>query len=282
MNIKITGDSTCDLSAELKQKYNIDVMPLNVSLGERNGFDGETITTDDIFSYYEETKQLPNTASRSVEDYVDFFKKFTSQGCSVIHYSLSSEMSSSYNNACMAAKEVENVFVVDSKSLSTGTALLMLDAFDMAQAGCTPQQIVERSNKRVPSVQASFVIDNLAFLHHGGRCSTVAYLATNLLSIRPSIEVNDGKMGLGKKFVGRFEKCIKKYADDVKETYTKPDKTRCFVTHSQMDSQLVQNLVETVKSWNIFDEVLITEAGCTITTHCGRNTIGILFINDGE
>lgn len=282
MKIKITGDSTCDLSEELKQKYNIDVMPLNVYLGERNGYDGVDVSTNDIFEYVESTKQLPGTASRSVEDYVDFFTKYTADGSTVIHYSLSEQMSSSYNNAVLASKQVPNVYVVDSASLSTGTALLMLDACDMAEQGMDAEQIVKRSQKRVSSVQASFVIDNLAYLHHGGRCSTVAYLATNLLSIKPSIEVKNGKMGLGKKFVGRFEKCIKKYAYDIREKFTTPDKTRCFVTHSQIDQKLADALIEEVKSWNVFDEILETDAGCTVTTHCGRNTIGILFINDGN
>lgn len=282
MKIKITADSTCDLSEELLKQNDITVFPLHVSLGENSYLDGITIKPQDIYDYYEVSKKLPKTGSRSIEDFKDFFQKFLDEGYdAVIHYSLSSEMSSSYSNAVIASENIPNVYVVDTKSLSTGSGLLVMDACDMIHKGLTADKIAERSRKRVPFVQASFIIDKLEFLFKGGRCSQLAYLGANLLMIKPVIEVKDGKMCMARKPMGKYSRCIDRYIQDVKALYTNADTKRCFVTHTFMDEGIAQHVVDTVKSWGIFDEVLETDAGSTITTHCGSNTIGILFINDG-
>lgn len=282
MKIKITADSTCDLSPELIERYNVGIMPLHVSLGENDFLDGVTIQPSAIYDYYASKKQLPKSGCRTEEEYYNFFKGFLDDGYdAVVHYDISADMSGSYNNATAAAAKLDNVYTVDSRSLSTGTGLLVLDACDMAAKGMAPDKIVERSLKRVPSVQASFIIDKLEFLYRGGRCSSLVYLGANLLQIKPFIMVNDGKMGVGSKPMGKYSRCIDKYIAEIKKNYTNPDKTRVFVTHTKMDEGLAEKVVEAVKSWNIFDEVLETTAGCTVTTHCGSNTIGILFINDG-
>lgn len=282
MKIKITADSTCDLSAELLQKYNVSVMPLHVSLGEDDYLDGVTIQPDAIYDYYAAKKSLPKSGCRTEEEYYNFFKGFLDDGYdAVVHYDISAEMSGSYQNALAASKQLANVYVVDSRNLSTGTGLLVLDACDMSAKGMDAAAIAERSAKRAPSVQASFIIDKLEFLYRGGRCSSLIYLGANLLQIKPCIVVKNGQMGVGSKPFGKYARCVDKYVAEVKKNYTNPDKTRVFVTHTKMDEGIAEHVVETVKSWGIFDEVLETTAGCTVTTHCGANTIGVLFINDG-
>ncbi len=282
MKIKITADSTCDLSPELVERYNISIMPLFVALGEDNFVDGVTIKPQAIYDYYRDNKKLPKSGARSAAEYENFFKEILNEGYdAIVHFDISADMSASYSNACVAAEKLKNVYVVDSRSLSTGIGLLVLDACDMAQKGMDAKSIVKRVTSRAGAVQASFIIDSLVFLYKGGRCSSLEYFGANLLRIRPCIAVKDGKMGVWKKIQGRYPHCVDKYAEEVRNTFTTPDKKRCFVTHTQMEPGVAFKLVETVKSWGIFDEVLETTAGCTVTTHCGANTIGILFINDG-
>ena len=283
MRIKITADSTCDLSKQLLDKYNISISPLHVSLGDDDFHDGVTIQPQDIYNYYNDCKKLPKSGSCSAVEYEEFFKNQLDQGYdAIIHFNLSSEMSASYNNAVNASQSFSNVYVVDSRNLSTGTGLLVLHACDLANEGLLPQEIVEKVSTRLDAVRASFIINTLEYLHKGGRCSSLVYYAANLMGLKPTIEVKSGKMGVGSKFIGKFGRCVSKYADLVKSQCTSPDKKRCFVTHTQMDDGIAEKVIEQVKSWGIFDEVLETTAGCTITTHCGPNTIGILYINDGE
>lgn len=282
MKIKITADSTCDLSSELVERYNISIMPLFVALGEDNFIDGVTIKPQAIYDYYRDNKKLPKSGARSAAEYENFFRDILNEGYdAIVHFNISADMSASYSNAVVAAEKLKHVYIVDSRSLSTGIGLLVLDACDMAQKGMDPKSIVKRVSSRTGAVQASFIIESLEFLYKGGRCSSLAYFGANLLRIRPCISVKDGKMGVWKKLQGRYSHCVDKYAEEVHNTFTTPDKKRCFVTHTQMEPGVAWKLVETVKSWGIFDEVLETTAGCTVTTHCGANTIGILFINDG-
>ncbi|MGN1040807.1 MAG: DegV family protein [Candidatus Fimimonas sp.] len=282
MKIKITADSTCDLSAELIEKNNVGIMPLFVSLGEKNCIDGVSIKPEDIYDYYNTCKKLPKSGARSAEEYSEFFRSYLQEGYdAVIHFNISSEMSASYNNAVSAASKLNNVFVIDSRSLSTGIGLIVLDACDMVAQGMKAKAIVERELARIKSVQASFIIDSLEFLYKGGRCSSLVYLGANLMRIKPVITVKDGKMGVWKKPQGRYSRCVEKYVETVRENFNNPDKKRCFVTHTQMSDGIAEQVVNEVKSWGVFDEVLETTAGCTITTHCGANTIGVLFINDG-
>ena len=283
MKIKITADSTCDLSAELIAQYNVSISPLHVSLGADDFHDGVTILPQDIYDFYAKHKQLPKTGACSAVEYEEFFQKQLDEGYdAIIHFNISSQMSATHSNAVNASQNFSNVYVIDSRNLSTGTGLLVLYACDLAKFGVSPQEIVDKVSARLDAVRASFIIDTLEYLHKGGRCTTLVYYAANLMSLKPTIEVKGGKMGVGNKFIGRFPRCVGKYADLVKSQCTSPDKKRCFVTHTQMDEELVQSVVDKVKSWGIFDEVLETTAGCTITTHCGPNTIGILYINDGE
>ena len=283
MNIRISADSTADLSPELLEKYNIATMPLHVSLGENDYLDGVTITPEDIYKYYEDTKKLPKSGARSAEEYKEYFEHLLSDGYdAVVHFCISADMSVSYANAESAAKELSNVFVVDSRQLSTGIGLLVLDACDMAEQGLSAQEIFDRAILRRNESKSSFIVDTLEFLYKGGRCSALAYLGANLLSIKPCLEVKNGLIGVESKSMGRYRRCVAKYCESIRDKITNPDPKRVFVTHTKMDEGITEQVIATVKSWGIFDEVLETTAGSTVTTHCGANTIGILYFNDGK
>lgn len=275
-NIKITADSTCDLSRELIEKYDIGILPLYTVLDDKSYRDGVEVYPDDIYKFVKEKNMLPKTSAGSVEDYMQMFKKYVDAGMEVIHFNLSSEMSSSHQNAVIAAGEVGGVYVVDSRNLSTGSGLLVLDAADMAAQGASASEIAEKVKARTDLVKASFVVDNLEYLRMGGRCSAVAMLGANLLKIKPRIEVNNGAMGMGGKYRGQYDKVLLGYVRDV---LSQPNinKRRVFITHTKCDEALVNSVIEEVKRNMEFEEVLETTAGCVITSHCGPNTLGVLF-----
>ena len=282
MKIKICADSTVDLSPELLEKYNIAIMPLHVSLGENDYLDGVTIQPDDIYKYYADTKKLPKSGARSTEEYKEFFREQLAEYDAVVHFCISAEMSASYQNAYLASKDFETVYVVDSRQLSTGIGLLALDACDMVEKGLSAKEIYERALSRCDAAKSSFIVDTLEFLYKGGRCSALAYLGANILSIKPCLEVKGGLIGVESKPMGKYSRCVAKYCENIRKKITDPDPKRVFVTHTKMDDGLTEEVIDTVKSWGLFDEVLETTAGCTVTTHCGANTIGILYFNDGK
>ena len=275
--IIITCDSTCDLSPELLERYGIKTSPLVVTMDDKAYRDGIDATPDDIYEFYERTGRLAKSTAGNIADYDDFFRENLEEGADLIHFCLSSEMSTTYNNARLAAEEYENVHVVNTANLSTGSGLLVLKAADMVAAGKTVPEILEEIETIKPLVDASFVIDSLTFLYKGGRCSAVSALGANLLKLKPCIEVVDGKMGVGKKYRGKFEVVLKEYAKDRLEN-ANIDLRRVFVTHAGCDQEVVDSVVEIVKNSLPFEEVLVTRAGCTISAHCGRNTLGVLFI----
>lgn len=277
-DIVITSDSTTDLSPALRERYNITVIPLGVTLGDKTYFDGVDITPDDIYEHHKKTGELPKTAAANVGDCIDFFKPFADAGKTVIHFTISSEMSSTYNNSCLAASEFENVYIIDTKNLSTGGGLLVVAAAEMAASGMQAQEIVEKVNALVPCVDASFVIDSLEYLHKGGRCSAVAMLGANLLKLKPCIDVRNGKMDVSKKYRGKYGDVLKQYVAERIGDGSDIDLDRVFVTHAGCDSELVDQIVEEVKKAAPFKEVFLTRAGCTISSHCGANTLGVLFI----
>ena len=277
-NIVISSDSTTDLSAELREKYDIKILPLGVNLGDKTYFDGVDITPDDIYAYHKETGDLPKTAAANYGDCIDFFTPFVNDGKTVIYFSISSEMSSTYNNARMAAMDLENVYVIDSRNLSTGGGLLVIAAAEMANSGMEAEKIVEEIEKLVPCVDASFVIDNLEYLHKGGRCSAVAMLGANLLKLKPCIEVKGGKMGVGKKYRGRFGDVLMTYVEERIGDGSDINLDRVFITHAGCDEAIVNAVAEKVKATADFKEVFVTRAGCTISSHCGADTLGVLFI----
>ncbi len=277
-NIVITSDSTSDLSIELRERYNISVVPLGVTLGDKAYKDGVDITPDDIYAHHSKTGELPKTTAANVDECINFFKKFADEGKTVIHFCLSSSMSSTFNNSRLAAMEFENVYVIDSKNLSTGAGLLVVAAAEMAEQGLGAEEILAKIEDLVSKVDASFVIDNLEYLHKGGRCSALAMLGANMLKLKPCIEVKDGSMGVGKKYRGRYGDVLKTYVDERLADVDNIDTSRVFVTHAGCDEEIVNAVVEQVKSKGIFKEVFLCRAGCTISAHCGADTLGVLFI----
>ena len=284
MKIKITADSTADLNKELCEKFDISIVPLFVTLGEDVFVDGETINPDMIYDYVKKTKKLPKTSAVNGEQYREQFQKYFDEGYdAIIHFNLSGEMSVSHQNAKNLAEEMPNLYVVDSQTLSTGTALQAIYASELARDGkLSPKEIVELVEKRVPYTQASFVLDKLEYLYRGGRCNAVALFGANLLKIKPSIEVHNGKMGVAKKYIGNYQKCVMKYVKDILEKYNTPDYSRIFITHTKIEPEIVDEVREYLKANTKFKEIYETTAGATITSHCGPNTLGILFLNDGD
>ena len=276
--IIISSDSTCDLSAELKERYDVKIIPLGVTLGDKVYRDGVDITPDDIYAHHAKTGELPKTTAANVGECIDYFTELTKDGDAVIHFTISSTMSSTYSNACLAAAEFENVYVVDSQNLSTGGGLLVVAAAEMAKSGMEAPAIVEKLQELAPCVDASFVIDSLEYLHKGGRCSALAMLGANLLKLKPCIEVKGGAMGVGKKYRGVYSRVLTEYVNERLTNVDDIDTSRVFVTHAGCDSEIVDAVVEQVKATGIFKEVFLTRAGCTVSSHCGANTLGVLFI----
>lgn len=277
-NVIIASDSTCDLSQELIGRYQIQILPLMVNLGDAFYADGVDITPDDIYAHYEKTGQLPKTSAANIADFHAFFSNYTSKGQSVVFFTISSEMSSTYNNARIAAEDFENVYVVDTKNLSTGGGLLVVSAGEMAAQGKTAAEIAAACTDLTRYVDASFVIDNLEFLHKGGRCSALEAVGASLLQIKPCIGVKNGSMSVGKKYRGKFASALKKYIADQIGDASDIVLDRVFVTHAGCDEEICRQCIEQVKALAPFKEVLFTRAGCTVSSHCGRNTLGVLFI----
>ena len=280
--IRICADSTCDLSPELIEKYNITITPLQIFLGDKDYTDQKDIFPQTIYDYVAKTGILPKTAAVSVGTYTDVFTELKKDCDEIIHFTISSEMSSCYQNAKLAAADFDNVYVVDSRNLSTGHGLVVLEAERMAREGMEPDDIVAALHDLTGRVEASFILDRLDYMKMGGRCSAVTLLGANLLKLRPCIEVKDGKMGVGKKYRGSFEKCLVQYITDKIGARSDLELRRVFITHSGLPEEMVQKAVETVQKLQPFDEICVTRAGCTVSSHCGPRTIGVLYIRKAE
>lgn len=279
MKIKITSDSTCDLSAEQIEKYNIGIFRLTVILGENSFKDGQ-IEPQQIFDYVKESNLLPKTAAGSVDEYTDFFAESLQDCDQLVHINISSLASSSYFAALKAAEKFAGkVSVVDSHALSTGQGLLVLKACDLAAEGNDAESIKSALDQIRGKVNTSFVPDALDYLHKGGRCSLAALIGAKVLKLHPMICENaEGQLIAKKKYMGGMERCIRNYVADLKAQYPAYDKARCFITHSSADKSLVDLAKSLVKENFTFDEVYETVAGSIVTSHCGRNTLGVLFI----
>ena len=280
--IKITCDSTCDLTAELYEKYGIDVMPLGVSLGDSFHRDGVDIDATQVFEFVAKEGILPKTSAVSIGEYEEFFKKYTDQGYAVIHINISSGFSSCYQNACLAAKELQGVYPIDSKNLSSGSGHLAIAAAELIAEGLSAEQIVEQINEMKERLDVSFVLQTLDYLKKGGRCSGVVALGANLLQLRPEIEVVDGSMKVGKKYRGKAEKSIHDYVAGRLQGRTDLQYNRIFVTHSHVPAEIVEKVIAQVKELHPFVEVIETLAGCTVSSHCGPCCLGVLFFKKKE
>ena len=280
MSIRISSDSTCDLGPYAKERK-IDVMPLQVNLDAKSYFDGVDITPQDIFDFVAKTKILPKTSAPSITDYQEYFKKGLEEADELIHFNISSKSSVSHNVAKQAAEEFGGkVRVIDSMALSSGQGLLVMKAADFRDKGMNAAEIEEGVLALRSKVNTSFIPDRLDYLYKGGRCSRMEMYGANILKIHPMIAMDDGALCVKKKYRGKMSVCIKNYIEYLKELYPSYDKTRCFVTHSSADAELVEEAKNLVKEHFEFNEVLETVAGAVVTGHCGRNTLGVLFITE--
>ena len=278
MRIRISADSTCDLSKELLEKYDVAITPLYIRLGEKDLKDSIEVTRDDIFSYVERTKSIPKTAAVNVGDYVDFFTKVKEEGYDgIVHFTISADMSSCYQNACLAAGTFENVYIVDSRTLSTGIGHLVLDACELRDEGKTAKEIFDILEERKQKLDVSFVLDTLRYLALGGRCNSLLAFGANILNIKPSIQVKEGKMGVDKKYRCSFERAVVRYINDKLADHDTLNLKRIFITDSGCSDEVRNAAEEAVLKNAPFAEVIHTRAGCTISSHCGPNCIGILF-----
>ncbi len=279
----LTADSTCDLTQELSKRYNVTgYTPLHIILGEKSYEDGVNITPPDIYKNFDATGTLPKTSAVNVGEYVEFFRPFVEAGDSVVHINLGSALSSSYQNALAAAAQLKNVYPIDSCNLSTGSGHLVIEAGKLISQGLEAGEIAGRIKTMTGKVHASFVIDKLDYLRAGGRCSTLAMLGANLLKIKPSIIVNnnDGSMTLGKKYRGRLDRVLIQYVDEQLAAFDNIRTDKIFVTHAGIGDEYVKLVYDYLASKNIFDEIFITTASCTISSHCGPGTLGILFMTE--
>lgn len=278
MAIKITSDSTCDLTPALLEQYGVTVLPLYVTTGDLTRRDGVDVSPADLFAYVAQTGKLPSTAAVNVADYQACFAALSPNYDAVIHITISSDFSSCYQNASIAAEGFDNVYVVDSRNLSTGHGHVVVEGALAARRGLSAPEIVAYLRDLAGRVEASFVVDKLDYLVKGGRCSSAVALGANLLQLKPCIEVVDGKMRVGKKYRGSFEKALLNYVTDRLRGRDDLCLDRVFITHTPTARQTVDAVKEKVGSLAPFRDILETDAGATIACHCGPNTLGILFI----
>ena len=278
MNIKIISDSTCDLSQELIRQHDITITPLIVMKNGEEFHDGVTITPSEIFAHVASGGCLCSTAARSVGFYADIFRTYAEQYDGVLQITISSDFSSSFQNASLAASEFENIRVVDSRNLSTGQGLVVLKACELAKTVSSMDELKRELDAYTSRIEASFVVDKLDYLVKGGRCSSAAALGANLLNLKPCIEVRDGKMIVGKKYRGNFAKCLSNYVKDRLEGRDDIEEGTLFITYTQVSQEAHDAVLEAVHTYGHFETIYETTAGCTISCHCGPGTLGILFV----
>ena len=278
MNIKIISDSTCDLSPAQIAQHNITVIPLIVIKDDQEYRDGVTITAADVFAHVAAGGNLCSTAALNYGIYQEYFEKYASEYDGVVHISLGSGFSSSYQNACLAADEFDNVIAIDSMNLSTGQGHVVLEACRLAKEVESLSELKEKLDAFVPKVEASFLVDKLNYLAKGGRCSAVAALGANLLNLKPCIEVKNGKMSVVKKYRGSYAKCLASYVKDRLDSREDIIRNELFLTYTTVTDECRTAVVNAIEQYGNFENVYETQAGCTVSCHCGPDTLGVLFV----
>ena len=275
--VKIVADSTCDLSDELVERYQITVVPLPVNLGDRPCMDGVDVHTDDVFNYYRETKKLPTTSAPTPAYYEEFYKKWTEEGYDVVHFNISLAFTVTHNIARMAAENFPNIHPVDSRNLSTGMGSLAIYAAELRDQGLSAEEIAEKSRAMAKNVRTSFVLDTLEFMHKGGRCTGVQALGANLFNLKPCIEVKDGAMEVGKKYRGNLGNVLEQYVENRLAGKADIDEDRIFITHSGVSEDILKRVIGKIRQYQNFKEILVTYTGCSVAVHCGPNTMGLIY-----
>ena len=275
MSIKITATSTCDIPPELLERYQIDLVPLYISFGGNTYRDGVDAGPDDIFRHVDGGGELPTTAAVNIADYQALFARLSPQYDAVLHITIGGSFSACYQDACVAAEDFSNVYVVDSRNLTAGQGLLVLEAAEAAERGESVQDILTMLDSLIDKVDTTFVVDKLDYLAKGGRCSSVVALGANLLKLKPCIVLSDGKMTVGKKYRGTFDKVLPDYVRD--QLTGKAVRTeRVVIVHTRCDPAIPAAVEQVVREYG-FREIIHTVAGSTISCHCGPNTLGLLF-----
>ena len=280
--VKIVSDSTCDLSQELLQRYDVSILPLHILLGEQEYEDGQDIFPDEIYQWSDKNKTTPKTSAPALDRVMDLLRPYVAEGREIICFAIAESMSTSANVMRIAAEELEAeklITVIDSANLSTGIGLLVIEAAIMAQNGKNAQDIVKKMEELKPFVRASFVVDTLTYLYRGGRCSGLAAMAGGALKLHPKIVVEDGAMNPAKKYRGKMKKVLMDYVKDMENELKQAKKDRVFITHSGCDQDIIREIYQHLDSLNIFSEILVTRAGGVISSHCGPGTLGVLFIS---
>ena len=277
--VKIMSDSTCDLSEELLAQFDIAVLPHPIVRDGELLQDNVTITPDDIYAHYEKTGRLCTTSAPNAYDYEHCWQPWLDEGYEIVHFTISSEMSTAYNQAVLAAEEMGHVYPVDSRTLSTGIGLLVLEACDLRDQGFSAAVIAEKVRAEAAKCQASFLADVVEYLWKGGRCSSVAAIGANILKLKPRIDVLDGRMLSTKKYRGKTAKCFAAYADDLLKGKDNIRQDRIFITHSGIDADIIEMVREKIHKWQPgIADIYVTRAGGTISCHCGPGTLGILYM----
>ena len=276
----ISSDSTCDLSRELIDRYQIHIIPLTITLGEDTFLDGSGFTPLDMYARFRTDGILPKTSAPGVQEFLDYFSAMTEQGYEIVHLDISSELSNTYNAACLAAEELHGVYVVDSRMLSTGVGLLALEGAEWRDQGRRAEEIAEHLRMLVNKVQTSFVLDTLQFMYKGGRCSGIAALGANLLHLKPALEMQDGKLVVYKKYRGNINSVYKQYIRErLQDRKVRP--AHVFITESgEIEETVLEDLYALVRELIPVEVIHHTYAGCTVSTHCGPKTLGILFLEE--
>lgn len=278
-NTKIIADSTCDLSKEQLDTYDITVIPLFIQLDSKSYLDKVEITPPEIFAWSDQNGRTPKTAAPGIDIVQGALEKFNKEDTDLIFFGISEDMSTTCNVVRLVAEEMgyENMHVINSMNLSTGIGLQILRAAELAAKGWCAEDIVRHIEEIRSKVRASFVIDTLVYLHRGGRCSAMTALVAGALKLKPRIAVTDGKMDVSKKYRGNISTVIKKYVTDMEEDLRKADNTRVFITHSGCSDEIVKQVYDYLVSLGHFKEIDVTVAGSVISSHCGPNTLGVLF-----
>lgn len=277
--VRIIADSTCDLSDELLEKYNITVIPLFIQLDDKSYLDKLEITPKEIFEWSDKNGKTPKTAAPGMEVVQGVLEKFNKEETDLIYFGISGSMSATCQVVRLVAEdmEYENLYVVDSQNLSTGIGLQVIRAAELAADGWKAADIVDYMEDIRGKVRSSFVIDTLTYLHRGGRCNAMTAIVGGALKIKPRISVMDGAMDATKKYRGNISGVIKKYVADLEEELKNADETRVFITHSGCSDEIVKQVYDYLEGLNHFKEILVTHAGSVISSHCGPNTLGVLF-----
>lgn len=278
MKIKILSDSTCDLSKELIEQNNISLLPLTVIKNDQPFQDNVTITPADIFDHVENGGDLCSTTATNVGEYIAYFEKYATDYDGVVLINIGSGFSSCYQNACLAAEDFDNVRVIDSKNLTTGQGLVVLKACELAKDCTDLDQLKAQLDAFTSKIETSFLLDQLAYMVKGGRCSSASALGANLLNLKPCIEVKDGKLVVVKKYRGNYAKCLSNYIRDRITNRDDIDQTTMFITHTPITEQCLDSAQDTVTDCAKFDNIYWTEAGCTVSCHCGPGTLGVIFV----